>query len=212
MGTSDRRAIVTEFGKDDRGGLGKPTQLLADLGGHLSVSVDAVIVSRLNLPKFDIELILSRKTAKLMRLKPAERASVEPTHWLPQWRVELATDGFGRALFLITNAVTVYSFLIPRTRKLTFDDLAQQFLMRLRFTLLAAQPPIDWQPGEVRAVRGGNASLIGTMNNMVYLLSAPKSPLLHKSDEQLLNSTPFFAIPEHFPYKAFFGRLNQKCR
>ena len=168
----------------------------------------SVIVSRLNLPKFDIELILSGKTAKLMRLNPAERASVEPTHWLAQWRVELAKDGFGRALFLITNAVTVYSLLIPRSRKVTFDDLAQQFLMRLRFTLLAAQPPIDWQPGEVRAVRGGNPSLIGTMNNMVYLLSA-QSPYLHESDEQFLNRTPFFAIPEHFPNKAFFNRLNQ---
>jgi hypothetical protein len=103
----------------------------------------------------------------------------------------------------------MYSILIPRLRKMTFDEPVHQFLMRLRFTLLAAQPPIDWQPGAVRAVRGGNASLIGTMNNMVYLLSAPKSPQLQLDDEQILNDTPFFAIPEVFPIKAFFNRLNQ---
>ena len=107
-------------------------------------------------------------------------------------------------------AVTMNSFLVPRLRKMTFDELVQQFLMRLRFALLAAQPPIDWQPGAVRAVRGGNASLIGTMNNMVYLLSAPKSPQLQLNDEQILNDTPFFAIPEVFPSKAFFNRLNQR--
>jgi hypothetical protein len=157
-----------------------------------------------------IELILSGKTAKLLRMKPADRASVEPVHWLAQWRVELAEDGTGLAIFLITNAVTMYSFLIPRLRKMTFDELVQQFLMRLRFALLAAQPPIDWQPGAVRAVRGGNTSLIGTMNNMVYLLSAPKSPQLQLNDEQILNDTPFFAIPEVFPSKAFFNRLNQR--
>ena len=142
-------------------------------------------------------------------MKPAERASDEPAHWLAQWRVELANDGYGHALFLITNAVTVYSFLIPRARRFTFDDLAEQFLMRLRFTLLAAQPPIDWQPGAIRAVRGVSASLIGTMNNMVWLLSAPRSAMVHESDVHILNRTPFFAIPEHFPDKAFFGRLNQ---
>ena len=130
-------------------------------------------------------------------------------HWLAQWRVELAVDGFGQSLFLVTNAVTVYSFLIPRERKKTFDALAEQFLMRLHFTRWGAQPPIEWQPGAVRAVRGGSASLIGTMNNMVWLLSAARSIMLHESEEQILNETQFFAIPEHFPDKAFFGRLNR---
>jgi len=87
----------------------------------------------------------------------------------------------------------------------------QQFLMRLRFTLLGASPPIDWQPGAVRAVRGGSAPLIGTMNNMVYLLAA-RSSRDSKSEEEILNDTPFFAIPEIFPKKAFFGRLDQPAR
>jgi hypothetical protein len=83
----------------------------------------------------------------------------------------------------------MYSFLIPRLRKMALDELVLQFVMRLHFTLLAAQPPIECQPGTVRAIRGGNTSLIGTMNNMVYLLSAPKSPLLKEDDEQILNDT-----------------------
>jgi hypothetical protein len=173
--------------------------------------VDAVIVRSLNLPKLDIELILSGKTAKLLRMKPAERASAEPVHFLATWRVELAEDGCGGRWFLITNAVTMYSILIPRVRKMGFDELVQQFVMRLRFTLLGARTPIDWQPGAVRAVRGGSASLIGTMNNMVYLLAARPSRQ-PKSEEEILNDTPFFAIPENFPKKAFFARLDQAAR
>ena len=45
--------------------------------------------------------------------------------------------------------------------------------------------------------------MIGTMNNMVYLLSAPKSPRVQKNEEEILNNTPFFGIPEHFPAKRF---------
>lgn len=128
--------------------------------------------------------------------------------FLAMWRVELAEDGFGGGWFLITNTVTMYSILIPRVRDIGFDQLVQQFVMRLRFTLLAARTPIDWQPG---AVRGGSAPLIGTMNNMVYLLAA-RSSRQPKSEEEILNDTPFFAIPEIIPKKAFFGRLDQAAR
>jgi tetratricopeptide (TPR) repeat protein len=48
------------------------------------------------------------------------------------------------------------------------------------------------------------------MNNMVYLLSPSiaRSRGLHE-EEDMLNDTPFFAIPEVFPRKAFFGRLGE---
>jgi hypothetical protein len=146
----------------------------------------------MKLSNLDLELILSGKTAKLLRIKPTERANLDPAHFLASWRVELARDG---------------------SRGGYFDDLVQQFLMRLRFTLLEAQPPIEWKPDSncsIRPVRGGSASLIGTMNNMVYLLEADRSSQQIHSEEQILNDTPFFAIPEIFPNKAFFARLNQK--
>src|SRR5262245_4395521 len=84
--------------------------------GCLWSGVNAAILRALNLPEFDIELILSGKTAKLLRMKPAERASAEPVHFLAAWRVELAEDGYGGKWFLITNAATMYSILIPRVR------------------------------------------------------------------------------------------------
>ncbi len=162
---------------------------------------------RVKIPTFDIELIVSGKAAKLLKQAPTERAGGEPVHFLARWRVEIAEDEQGHKLLLVTNAVTLFSLLIPVEAKMRFEQLAEHFVMRLRFELLGVTPPVEWKPGQVRAVRGGSASLIGSMNNMVYLLSRRSRPL--HEEEDILNDTPFFAIPEAFPRKAFYGRLGE---
>src|SRR5690349_6552033 len=104
--------------------------------------------------------MVSGKAAKFLRLKPPARSAAEPVHFLAEWRVELAADVHGQNLVLITNAVTAFSIVLPCKAKMSFEQLAEEFLRRLRSILLGVKPPVHWTPGSVRAVKGNNPSLV----------------------------------------------------
>ena len=88
--------------------------------------------------------------------------------------VDLADDADGGRWFMVTNIATLYTFLLPRPPRCSFAQFLESFRLRLRFALLAASPPLEWNPSEVIVVRGNPRAIVGSMNNMAQLLAWPR--------------------------------------
>jgi hypothetical protein len=159
----------------------------------------ARMIQKMTLPPTPVELILSARAAKSLRVRQLAPASDNPAHFVTQWRVELCKDWANRNQFLVTNLSTLYTFLIPRTPRQTRVQREQEFRMRLGFALLAGKPMVEWRPDSLLYVRAAPRKVIGSMNDMVYHLQFEP---IESFDEEfpdrdaadLLNHTPFSAI------------------
>ena len=123
--------------------------------------------------------------------------STAPPHFLVQWRTDLARDTEGGHWWLVTNLTTLYTFLLPRKPSDRIPSLEKTFLLRLRFALLEATPPLEWQPTELIPVTGNPRAVVGSMNDMRQLVAWPRQPgpLLSNIDtETFLQKAPFSAI------------------
>ncbi|HMJ63761.1 MAG TPA: hypothetical protein VK615_00300 [Candidatus Binatia bacterium] len=113
---------------------------------------------------------------------------------------------------MVTNCATLYTFLLPRTRDMRWADLVTAFRTRLRFALLAASPPAEIAISEIIAVKGNPRKVIGSMNEMCYLLSQGCTAPPTDDPEGELNDTPFSAIADNthfgFPDLLWQHRLN----
>ena len=167
-----------------------------------------------------LELILSGRAARFLQRQPV-RAFTQPAPdlFLAQWRVELADDGDGGRWFVVTNLPTLFTFLLPRQPASGFDSMIRDFRLRLGFSLLAASPTLEWTPSEIVPVRGNPSAVVGSMNNMVQLLSWPRqsgalTPI--EDPETWLQRTPFSAVGGNenygFPNRIWQQRLNDLAR
>ena len=144
-----------------------------------------------------IEIIISARAAKHLRVKPVRPMSATPSHFLVQWRADLADDAEGGHWWLLTNLPTLYTFLIPRKPSDRIPSLQKAFLLRLRFALLEAAPPLEWQPTGVVPVTGNPRAVVGSMNDMRQQVAWPRQPgqLLSNTDtETYLQEMPLSAI------------------
>lgn len=163
----------------------------------------------MTIPPAPLELILSARAARLLHVKPV-RAFTQPAPrlFLTQWRVELTDDGDGGRWFMVTNLATLFTFLLPRQPASGFDSMIRDFRLRLGFALLAASPSLEWTPSAIVPVRGNPSAVVGSMNNMVQLLSWPRrqdamTPI--EDPETWLQRTPFSAVGA----KGHYGFPNQ---
>lgn len=172
----------------------------------------------MDLPPSPVELILSQRAAKSLRVRQLAPVSDDPPHFAAQWRVELCKDWAGQNLFVVTNLVTLFTFLIPRAPKQTRLDLERNFRTRLGFALLAGEPLLEWKPDRIIFARGNPRKVIGTMNDMIYGLQFEPTEALRQAEPDLdekdhLNHTPFSAIgPKNgmkFPDKAWLAAIAQ---
>ena len=171
-------------------------------------------------PSAPLEIILSGNAARFLHVRPA-RAQVQPPpgHFLTQWRVDPADDGDGGRWFMVTNLVTLFTFLLPRQPSSRFDSLVRDFRLRLSFALLAASPPLEWTPSEVVPVSGNPRAVVGSMNNMAQLLAWPRQPgalTPYEDFEAMLQGTPFSAVGKKgrygIPHQAWLEHLNDLTR
>jgi hypothetical protein len=163
----------------------------------------------MHLPSTPIELLFSTNTAKALRVKKMAPASPHPGNFLQQWRIELVDDRMGRKAILITNLATLFTFLIPQEPGCSLPLVLDTFLMRLGFSLLASNPPIEWKPSQIVPARGNPRAVIGSMNDMISMLTFRRdSDNLYGEDaEDFLNETPFSMIKMNSPGDEFLRRL-----
>jgi hypothetical protein len=163
-----------------------------------------------------VEFILSARAARCLGTKPERPAGgTDSNAFLCQWRVEAANDSCGGAWFMTTNLVTLFTFLIPRQSAKNFQELAEAFRTRLRFALLAASPPLEWDFARGVPVSGNPRATVGSMNDMRRLLAHPRRPgeaIPFGDLEAFLNRTPFSAVGTkgryEIPAEQWLHRLN----
>ncbi len=153
----------------------------------------------MTLPPSPVELILSQRAAKSLRIRQSGPASDDPPHFAAQWRVELCKDWAGRNRFLVTNLATLFTFLIPRAPDQVRARLEQEFRTRLGFALLRGEPLVEWKPAPIVYVRANPRKIIGSMNDMIYHLQFEPTDAFRQAhpdrdEEDQLNLTPFSAI------------------
>ena len=163
-----------------------------------------------------VEFILSARATRCLAVKPERAASApDPCGFLLQWRVEAVTDWCGRDWFMGTNLATLFTFLIPRQGAASFEEFVARFRTRLRFALLGANPPLEWDFTQAVPVSGNPRAVVGTMNDMARLMAYPRQPGeadLFADLEASMNRTPFSAIGTKgryaIPGEQWLKRLN----
>jgi hypothetical protein len=156
-----------------------------------------------------IEIILSAKVQTRWRVKPAVRATEPPAHWLGQWRVDFAQKANRTWVALVTNAATLYTFVLP-LKELKPDSFEKLFRLRLGFALTDAPALVKWKDAPLVFAHGNPRMAIGSMNDMrkhlTWRTETPDwGPM--KDDEDWINKTPFLSLPTKFPDKEFASRL-----
>jgi len=159
-----------------------------------------------------IQIILSKVASARLKQQPLQPMT-DPAHFLAQWRVDIAEDHRREQFYIVTNCATLFTFLLPRTRTMRWPDLVTAFRTRLRFALLAASPPAEITISEIIPVKGNPRKVVGSMNEMNYLLSQGCTNPPTDDPEGQLNQTPFSAIGERgnyaFPDKTWQAKLNE---
>ena len=168
----------------------------------------------MQLPAAPLELLFSTNAAKTLLVKKTDSASNHPSNFLQQWRIELADDLMGRKAFVITNLQTLFTFLIPQEPRYSLGSVMDSFLMRLRFSLLASNPPVEWKPSQVVPVRGNPRPVVGSMNDMIGMITFRREAenLYGKDAEDFLNRTPFSVIGMRSPEDQFLHRLQEMAK
>jgi hypothetical protein len=168
----------------------------------------------MQLPVAPLEIMFSSNVAKALRVKDLAPASTHPRHFLQQWRIEIADNLMGGKAFLITNLATLFTFLIPQEPRYSLDSVLDTFLMRLRFSLLASNPPSEWKPSQIVAVRGNPRAVIGSMNDMVSMITFRREAEAFDGTEaeDFLNRTPFSMIGMRSPKDEFLRRLQEMIK
>lgn len=106
--------------------------------------------------------------------------------------------------------ISLYPVILPIEKGMVFADFVQTFLTKLETVYQAHSAAIEIRNTTVVAVRRVNRSLISTMNNAIFLVTARESDGAEDDapfscDEHALDlaGTPFNAVEGHFPDKSF---------
>jgi len=86
--------------------------------------------------------------------------------------------------------------------------------MRLSISLLASNPPIEWRPSQIVAVRGNSRAVIGSMNDMVSMIAfrCEAEAFIGAEAEDFLNRTPFSMIGMRSPKDEFLRQLQEMTK
>ena len=157
-----------------------------------------------------IEIILSAQVRKKWRVEPTVRATEPPAHWLGQWRLDFGQKPDRTRVALVTNMVTLYTFVFPVNELGKRDNFERLFRLRLGFALVDAPSLVPWKDAPIVFAVGNPRRVVGSMNNMrmdlAWRTETPEfGPM--EEDEDWINKTPFLSLPEFFPGKAFAKRL-----
>ena len=165
----------------------------------------------IELPPAPLEFLFSTNAAKALHVKTTALCSTNAGNFLQQWRIELMDDLIATKAFLITNVATLFTFLIPQEPRCSLNSVRDTFLMRLRFSLLAGSPPIEWRPSQIVPVRGNPRSVIGTMNDMIAMITFRRGAenFRRTEAEEFLNDTPFSMIGMDSPKDRFLRELQR---
>lgn len=156
-------------------------------------------------------LMLSGIAAKHFKIRMPRLPKVDDLaaadHWSSCWRCDLLgsnedTDTF---YFLLTNARTLYSLVVPVTER-RIESLIASFAQILHHQYQLAGVNLPATPGGTYLlVKGQPRSLIGSQNELLRCALE----LFNRPDPSLdglcrdLNQTPMFALPEIIPAEAF---------
>ncbi len=156
-----------------------------------------------------IEIILSAQAQKRWRIKPGVRASEPPAHWLGQWRVDFGQKADRSWVALVTNVVTLYTFVLPLKDLVRHDNFERLFRLRLGFALTDAPALASWKNAQLVFATGNRRMAVGSMNDMrsqlAWRTQTEVGPM--KDDEDWVNKTPFLSLPTKFPEDEFAQRL-----
>jgi hypothetical protein len=155
-----------------------------------------------------IEIILSAKAQARWRLKPTVRASEPPAHWLGQWRVDFAQKADRSWVALVTNVVTLFTFVFP-LKELKPDSFEKLFRLRLGFALTDASVLAKWKDAPLVFAHGNPRVAVGSMNGMKRELpwNTDREGFRQVDDEDWINETVFLSLTETYPRKAFAKRM-----
>ncbi|HAV63115.1 MAG TPA: hypothetical protein DCY13_12215 [Verrucomicrobiales bacterium] len=156
-----------------------------------------------------LEIVVSARAAKRLKLTPTVRAGDRPLHWCARWRVEVCQLPDRRWVALVTNAETFYSFVFPVTELQGPGRFEELFRLRLGFALTDAPSLAFWKTAPLRYATGNPRVLVGTMNRMkLDLLCAGQVEESPRVDEEdILNHGICLALDEVIPFRAWARRL-----
>ena len=149
----------------------------------------------------------------------ASKGIPEGIPWLDGWRLDRTDDVHPGTRAVISNLVTLYTFVIPIDVEPGIDAILDYFRMRLGFTLASMRPglelpfcsPDDRTP--VKFVTGNPRKVIGCMNQVMMSLSFSSFPVgqdFNLSAENSINTMPVLTLVDGdggFPDLEFKRRL-----
>jgi len=153
-----------------------------------------------------LEIILSNAAQKRWRIAPTIAASEPAAHWLAQWRMDFGLRADRTQVALVTNIATLYTFVFTMKELGRGANFEKVFRARLSFALQGTPSLMNWQRAPLLFATGNPRMVIGSMNDMRHHISW--KPIEHpRSDEDMLNGTPFLSLEGFFPEEAFSRKL-----
>jgi hypothetical protein len=110
---------------------------------------------------------------------------------------------------LLTNIATLYTFVFPLRELDRGRNFENVFRMRLSFALHDAPALAPWVQASVVFAAGNPRQTVGAMNDMRHQLAWKPltTDVPFRSDEDLINGTPYLCLAETFPEREFSKRL-----
>ncbi|MGK0186021.1 MAG: hypothetical protein ACI9R3_001804 [Verrucomicrobiales bacterium] len=153
---------------------------------------------------------------------PVSKGIPDNIPWLEGWRLDRTDDVHPQTRAVISNLVTLYTFVIPIDVEPDVEAILNHFRMRLGFSLASMCPALELpfcSPGSpddqspVQFVTGNPRKVIGCMNQVMISLSYSMVPMGQDfilSAEHSINSMPMLTLVDGksgFPDLEFKRRL-----
>ena len=160
------------------------------------------------------------KLAKAIRTK-LEPCPVDDTPWIEHWYANTIALTETDSAILMTNAVTLYSFVIPFPHDgVPFFAIVEQFRKKLRHAIAdqgasskktnAIIPDLD----QYVICKTASRSVLGSMNDFAFAMRFyadrtldDGNPFVLEELEASLNGTPMKPLGYHFPVERFREQL-----
>jgi hypothetical protein len=117
---------------------------------------------------------------------------------------------------LVMHDASLWPLIIDLHSHTTYESFLQRLLLHIEASYMMVNGDFDGANISVVATKRSNRSIIGSMNNAIYLIESYVEQAMAEDGEidwlavqSHLANTPFMSLPDHFPAKAFINTVGR---
>jgi hypothetical protein len=162
-------------------------------------------------------LHLSRALAKRLKCDLSFKESkVAQTGREDSWSADIFRIPRAGTHALIMHDASLWPLIMDLRVYKTYESFLQHLLLHIEASYMMANGDFDGANITVVATKRSNRSIIGSMNNAIYLIESYVEQAMTVDNEidwldvqSHLANTPFMSLPDHFPAKAFINTVGR---